>query len=221
MVRKILMLLSFVIIQTQVVHSQGNYTKPSFAGEAAVGYNHGACFQGSFLIKHFAEGLPLNLKIGIGLSFLDPGKSAEAREIFINDATNGIPQEAGTMVSFKADFLYNIEGRIFLLAGPRFAMFTGNFNYVGGNEDFNITSKNWGFGIGIEDYFKISSLTDLVFSFGYDYFFPSTLYGHDTSYSPDGENVNGRKNFTYQAADDAINQPKHNLKVLVGLSFNL
>jgi hypothetical protein len=60
----------------------------------------------------------------------------------------------------------------------------------------------------------------LIFSFGYDYFFISTLYGHDTSYSPDGENVNGREDFTFQDADNAINQPKHNVKAMIGLSYN-
>jgi hypothetical protein len=61
---------------------------------------------------------------------------------------------------------------------------------------------------------------DLVFSLGYDYFFTSSLNGHDTSYSPDNENVNDRQGFTFQDADDAINQPKHNLKAMVGLSYN-
>jgi hypothetical protein len=46
------------------------------------------------------------------------------------------------------------------------------------------------------------------------------LYGHDTSYSPDGENVNDRKGFTFEDADNAVNQPKHNLKAMVGLGYN-
>jgi hypothetical protein len=99
-------------------------------------------------------------------------------------------------------------------------MFTGNFNFVGGNEDFDITSNQWGAGIGVENYFRITPALDLVFSFGYDYFFSSTLYGHDTSYSPDGQDVNGRKDFTFEDADNAVNQPKHNIKAMVGLGYN-
>ena len=37
---------------------------------------------------------------------------------------------------------------------------------------------------------------------------------------PDGQNVNDRKNFTFADADEAINQPKHNVKAMAGLSYN-
>lgn len=215
----LLVFLGFLII-SQSTLPQNIYNRTSVAGGFLVGYNNGVGFQGSVLLKNFAEGLPVNLKIGLGFSFLNPGKAAEAREIFINDATNGVPEKAGRLIDFRADFLYNITGRTYISIGPRFSMFTGNFNYVGGNEDFDITSNQWGAGLGVENYFRISPALDLVFSLGYDYFFASTLYGHDTSYSPDNENVNDRENFTFQDADDAINQPKHSLKAMVGLNYN-
>jgi hypothetical protein len=31
-----------------------------------------------------------------------------------------------------------------LVFGPRYSTFNGNFKYVGGNEDFDIKSKQWG-----------------------------------------------------------------------------
>lgn len=193
--------------------------KASFAVGIHAGYNHGIGLQGFLLLKNFAEDFPFNLKVCAGMSFLNPGRSEAAREIFINDATDGVPEKKGRVVELRADFQYNFLGRTYFYAGPRFSLFTGNFNYIGGNEDFDITSNQWGAGFGIESYFKISPLLDFVLTFGYDYFFPSTLYGHDTSYSPDNENVNPRKNFSFKDADDAINQPKHNLKAMFGLSY--
>lgn len=218
--RKLYLLIIVFAICSELILAQKFNSPTNIAGGISFGYNNGLGFQGSLLLKNIAEGFPFNIKIGLGLSFLDPGKPAEAREIFINDATNGVPEKAGKLIDFRADFLYNFSGRNYLYAGPRFAMFTANFNYVGGNENFDVTSNQWGAGIGVENYFKVSPVLDLVFNLGYDYFFSSTLYGHDTSYSPDGQDVNARKDFTYTDADNAVNQPKHNIKAMVGLSYN-
>jgi hypothetical protein len=204
----------------QIIFAQNFNPRTNIAGGVFFGYNNGVGFGGNVLLKNLAEGFPFNIKLGVGFSFLNPGKPDAVREMFINDATDGVPEKAGRLVDLRADFLYNFSGRNHLYAGPRFALFTGNFNYVGGNEDFDITSNQWGLGVGAESYFRISPVIDLVFSVGYDYFFSSAFYGHDTFYSPDGEIVNGRKDFTYEDADDAVNQPKHNLKATVGLSYN-
>jgi hypothetical protein len=217
--KRILMLI-VCICTLSTIFPQNYNPRTTVSGGVQAGYSNGLGFQGNFMLKNFAEGFPFDIKISAGLSFLDPGKSAEARELFINDATDGVPEKGGKLTDLRADFLYNISGRTYVYAGPRFAMFTGNFNYVGGNEDFDVTSNLWGAGIGIENYFRMAQALDLVFSFGYDYFFSSTLHGHDTSYSPDGENVNGRKNFAFADADEAINQPKHNVKAMVGISYN-
>ena len=219
--KKVLMLMLIVVFSSlSLTLSQNFNSRTTFASGIQAGYNNGIGFQGSFTIKNLAEGFPFNVKLAVGLSFSDPGIPLKAREIFINDATNGVPEKGGKLVDFRADFLYNIGARTYFYAGPRFTMFTGNFDFVGGNEDFDVTSKQWGAGVGVENYFRISPVLDLVLSFGYDYFFPNTLYAHDTSYSPDGQNVNDRKNFTFADADEAINQPKHNVKAMAGLSYN-
>jgi hypothetical protein len=61
----------------------------------------------------------------------------------------------------------------------------------------------------------------LVVSGGADYFFPSRLQGHDTSYSPDNDNVNPREDFTYSEADDAVGQPVLRPMAMVGLRWRL
>jgi hypothetical protein len=63
---------------------------------------------------------------------------------------------------------------------------------------------------------------------GLDYYIPSTLRGHDTSYSPDNDNVNTRNDnengdtpFTYKDANEAIKQPAFMPYALIGLNVKL
>ena len=63
---------------------------------------------------------------------------------------------------------------------------------------------------------------------GADYFFSSALTGHDTSYSPDNDNINARTDnendnieFTYKDADNAVNQPKIIPQIMIGLVYKL
>ena len=155
---------------------------------------------------------------------MDPGSPEDARRIFINDATNSTPEEKGRIWDLQLDFLYRINWfswqRTYILLGPRLAHFTGNFKFVGGNEDFDVRSKQWGWGIGFEKYYGISDKMDLVFTTGVDYFSKSILNGHDTSYSPNGETVNGRNDYTFKDADKAINQPEFVPKFMLGMSYH-
>jgi hypothetical protein len=101
--------------------------------------------------------------------------------------------------------------------GPRYAMFTGNFNFIGGNEDFDITSRQWGFGIGLEGDFAMGPRTDFVILGGVEWFADGDLEGHDTVYAPDGETVNGRADYTFDDADAAVNQPQFEFRLMLGI----
>lgn len=184
-----------------------------------IGYNSGLGFQLSALTSDFAQSFPFKAKLGIGYTSIQPGNALQARKIFINDATNGIPEKKGWVWDFRLDLLYKFRKNTYVYGGVRYGLYTGNFIFVGGNEDFDVTSKQWGFGGGLEAHFRMSSRIDLVVSPGIDYFLPSKLTGHDTTYSPDGENVNPRLDYTYQDADQAINQPKLALRMLIGISY--
>ena len=35
----------------------------------------------------------------------------------------------------------------YVFAGPRYGSFTGNFKFIGGNEDFDVTSSHWGLAV--------------------------------------------------------------------------
>jgi hypothetical protein len=69
---------------------------------------------------------------------------------------------------------------------------------------------------------------DLIVTVGLDYYFPGTLTGHDTSYSPDNDNVNPREDifngdiyFTYKDADRIIYQPRFMPRAMIGVNFYL
>jgi len=84
---------------------------------------------------------------------------------------------------------------------------------VGGNEDFDVTSKQFGFGGGFESHYNISDNLKLVTNAGLDYYLGAKLQGHDTAYNPDDDNVNPRNKqesdgkYSYSDADKAVNQP--------------
>jgi len=210
-----LMMLSSVSAQTP--------SEPKFSAGFVGGYKGGTGLSLSGRVDNFARNFPLSLKLGLGYSAVEPGNAAEARRIFINNATNGIPDKSGRVWDFRLDFMYPVKvagmRRAFLLAGPRYNSFVGNFKYIGGNEDFDVKSNQWGIGVGAESYFAISRIVDLVVSAGYEYFPAAKLSGHDTSYSPDDDNINAREDFTFDDADEAIDQPKHRLLFMLGLSY--
>jgi hypothetical protein len=186
----------------------------------------------NFTINDVAEGLPGNIRFGVGYNRLEPGNAADARRIFINNATNGVPEKEGKSFDYRIDYMmphsfFNLKDS-YLVFGPRYSNFTAKFDYIGGNEKFIITSKQWGIGIGAESYFKMAPKLDLVLATGLDYFFNSTLDGHDTEYSPNDDNINPRDDnqnndvpFTYKDANKAIKQPQLMPRIMIGITYHL
>ena len=105
-------------------------------------------------MSEFTPSLPLTARLGIGYHTLDPGKPAEARRIFINNATNGVPEKHGRVWTHRLDLAYPLIGGspppLSVYGGPRYARFTANFKYVGGNEDFDVRARQWGWGLGLD-----------------------------------------------------------------------
>ena len=195
------------------------------------GYNRGYGIQANLSLNSLTSELPFGLRFGAGYTFLNPGNSADARRIFINNATNGTPEKSGRSIDYRLDFLFpkSIFGlkHSYIIVGPRGSSFKGNFKYVGGNEEFDVVSSQWGLGGGVESHFNMSQNLDLVIALGLDYYLPSTLHGHDTSYSPDNDNVNPRNDnenddtpFTYKDANEAICQPSFMPFAMIGVTFD-
>ena len=205
----------------------GQFAQPAAAAEwsagVQLGYRGGFGLGGQGAVRDLSPGLPLGLRAGIGYTSVDPGNAADARRIFINDATNGTPEQSGRYWDFRFDLTYDLQRSplswLLVYAGPRYMDFTANFKFIGGNEDFDIVSDGWGVGAGVEVGFGIGKSWSLLFTGGVDYFPKSTLKGHDTAYSPDGENVNPRNDYTYDDADGAVNQPHIEPLLMMGVSL--
>ncbi len=196
-----------------------------YDGVLRFGYRGGVGAAGDLTLVGLTPDLPLEIRFGLGYAGLDPGDPEEARKIFINNATNGTAEKAGRVWDYTFDFLVPLARtsplQLWLATGPRHARFTGNFKYVGGNEDFDVTCNQWGWGLGLESRARMGSRTRLLLSAGVDTFFGATLTGHDTSYGPDGESVNQREEYEYDDADEAINQPKLRLRLMAGVGIDL
>ena len=209
---------------------QKSATGPSkFSVGALTGFNMGFGIQSNFTLHQSASGLPFDLRLGLGYTWMNPGDALDTRRIFINNNTNGTPEKSGRSIDYRLDFLLpkSILGlkQSYIVLGPRGASFKGNFAYIGGNEEFDVTSNQWGLGGGVQTHFSMVRNLTLVVAAGLDYYFPGTLHGHDTSYSPDNDNVNTRTNnetdepFTYKDADKAISQPRWMPYAMIGLTY--
>jgi hypothetical protein len=209
-----------------------DHTASKFALGFSTGYNRGFGVQISATALRPLESLPVQLRFAIGYTSLDPGNSADARRIFINNATNGVPEEKAHAFDYRLDVMLDANfidaESSHIVFGPRYSSFKANFKYVGGNEDFDVTSKQFGLGLGAESQFKINDRLNLLAALGLDYFFNNTLIGHDTQYSPDNDNVNPRNDnennnaeFTFKDANEAINQPSLMPRVFIGLVYKL
>ncbi len=195
------------------------------------GINRGFGLGANLILHELSIEFPFDICLGVGYTWLQPGNSAKARKIFINNATSGFPEDKGHNMDVRIDFMKVMtlmgNSNSYWFLGPRYSKFKGNFKYVGGNEDFDITSSQYGVGGGFESHYKISNGLQLILTGGLDYFFAAKLQGHDTSYYPDNDNVNARTNnendtdFRYKDADKAIDQPKFMPRIMVGIQLDL
>jgi hypothetical protein len=229
MLRKIFLVVSALIFISANLLAQKTApplaANPKFSFGILFGYTNQFGVNLSGTISEFSYDIPLAVKFSAGYNLREPGDPLRAREIFINDNTNGDPAESGHNFDLRLDFAYPINilsiRKSYLLVGPRYSMHTSTFEFVGGNEFFDITSSQFGVGAGLETYFGISPNLSFVFSGGFDYYFDAQIGGHDSAYNPDGTEVSGREDFTYTDADNAINQPKYEFRFMAGLSFGL
>lgn len=192
-------------------------------GSFLIGYKSGIDLRASAGVANFAMGFPLALEFAISYARVDAGDPFPARKVFIADATNGTPEKSGVTWDLRMDFLYpfRVSGvkAISVFAGPRFSMFDAGFHYVGANEEFDVTSNQWGLGFGMKGQFAVSNRVDLTLSAGLDNYFAAPLHGHDTTYTPDDQNVNPKENFTYKDASKVVNAPRLQAVMLIGLTY--
>ncbi len=198
---------------------------PKFSLEVQTGYTDYFGVGVAASISEFTYDVPLAIKFGASYNIRGAGDPWAARKIFINDNTNGDPQKSGYSFDLRLDFAYPVNWlpvrKTNLYVGPRVSFYTATFEFIGGNEFFDIQTTQFGLGTGLETHLGISQSLSFVITGAFDYFFDSEIGGHDTFYSPDGTDISGREGYTYTDADSAINQPKYELRLMFGLNFSL
>jgi hypothetical protein len=197
----------------------------SWEGSLAFGANGGTAAMAGVTVSGISASSPVRFRTSLGYASRDPGRASDARRVFINDATGGTPEKDGRIWTFGLDLLLPLAHRsghpLALYAGPRYAMFDGHFHYVGDNEEFDVTSRHWALGAGLESTTRLGERFSLGLGAGAEYFFPAGLHGHDATYNPDDENVNARRDYKYADADRAVDQPTLELRVMVGVGCRL
>ena len=200
-------------------------TSPRYFIDIQTGYADYFSISASGAIADFTYDLPLAIKFGVSYNINDAGDPWAARKVFINDNTNGDPEKSAHSFDLRLDFAYPVKllpvRRTYLYAGPRLSFYTATFEFVGGNEFFDIQTTQFGLGTGLEAHLGISQNLSFIINGGIDYFFDSEIGGHDTFYNPDGTDISGRLDYTYDDADQAIGQPGIVVRLLFGLSFGL
>ena len=208
------------------VAAQAPAGRTHLLGGLALGYNAGRGADLSLTAVNLFKRFPLRPRLSLRWNAGSGGNAQGARHAFINDNTDGTPQDKSHTWGLKLDMLYPVG----LLAGHntqayfgvRRAWFTGNYRLVGANEDFDVKTSPWGIGMGLETSYPVSRSLSLSLRAGADYFFGSRMYGHDTSYTPSGSGQeNPRAGFSYSDADAAVAQPKFTPIFMAGLQFRL
>lgn len=191
--------------------------------EILTGYFAGVGLHVSATVNHLAEGLPVQVRLGLGYAWVPCGDALRARRVFIDQNTNGSPQSRGKMWDARLDVLFPVKlftlknSRVFV--GARHAAYTAHFEYIGGNETFDVNSNPWGLGGGLETSFALSPKVEMLITGGVDYYFRTLLSGHDTYYRPNGDDLHEKEDFTYKDADEAIAQPNLNTRLMLGVAY--
>jgi hypothetical protein len=198
-------------------------TADGFFGGLNTGYTSGLGVHVAGTFHEFTRDLPLSARFTVGYNGAPAGDPYLARKVFINNNTNGDPEKKAKAWQLRFDLMIPAfdlgDQQLYLFTGPRLARYTANFNYIGGNENFDVKTNPWGAGTGLESWFAVSDKTDFVLQVGYDWYSRAEISGHDTAYLPSGDHVNPREDYDYGDADEAVGQPRHEILGMMGLRF--
>ncbi len=178
------------------------------------GYYDGPSVSGTLGVSDIFEKVPVGFEIGLGYSWTPAGDGILARRVFINDNTGGDndAQSSGGVLDFNFNVTYPLNQtygpvKFYVYGGPRIGHYDVRWDYVGGDEDFDIVANSWGLWIGRRPSRRHAYRQEhfnAVMQLGLDYYFPTSIYGHDATYYPNNSNVNARTNnqgYTYTYAD--------------------
>jgi hypothetical protein len=188
-----------------------------------IGTIGGTGLQAEVVLADFTRDAPLSLRAAVAHAGRDAGVPMDARHVFINENTNGTPEESGKLWSLRLDLLLPVArlgaAPVTLGLGLRKAYFTGTFAFVDGNETFDVTGSPWGVGLSLDTALAMSRRTAFTLRVGVDRYFDAALAGHGSTYAPDDQNVNAHEDYTWADADAAVNQPRWEVVALAGVRW--
>lgn len=197
----------------------------------ATGYYDGPSVFGAVGLGEIFEKVPLGLELELGYSWTRKGDATLACQVFINQNQNNNREtisSGGVLdLGFNATYpLIQKYGPIKFVGfgGLRYARWAVRHQYVNGNEDFDVVSHVWGMGAGLRGETELSKNFGAFLQLGLDFYFRSSIYGHDATYYPDNANINARDNgagytYTYEDALRATTIPRLRPRVMLGIKF--
>lgn len=192
-----------------------------------VGYYSGGGAIGRISFFQINKKFPLAIDLAFGYFYqTDSGNAEGARKIFINDNTGGTIEKDGSLKVLSLNLKYPLSHkrgtRLYIYGGPRYVRYTAHYAFIGNNEAFDVYSNPWGIGGGLELHVPVNKKWFLSLNAGVDSYFKSKIEGHAKYYyTPDGVDENPRNDYTYSDADEAVNQPKIVVKVLLGIHYRI
>lgn len=196
-----------------------------FHGGVSAGWNTGPGVDLAGTFEDFTRDVPLSARLGVGYHAAGAGDPYAARRVFINDNTDGDPEKSAHAWLLRFDLMFpafRLGGQqVHAFAGPRHGRYTAHYDFVGGNEVFDIGSNPWGLGVGAESRFTMGDATSFVLQAGFDWYGKAKIEGHDTAYLPSGDDVNPRNGYTWDTADEAVDQPRWEVVATMGIRFRL
>jgi len=195
------------------------------------GYYDGPSVEGTWGFSNIFSNVPLGAEIGLGYSWTPAGNGTLARMVFINQDTGGDndEQSSGGVLDLTMNVTYPLNQtygpvKFYVFGGPRVGHYDVRWDYMGGDEDFDVVSWVYGLGGGLRGIMPLGKKVNAVLQLGLDYYPRTSIYGHDATYYPNDSNVNARNNgagytYTYADAVSATTVPHIRPRVMFGIQF--
>lgn len=194
--------------------------------ELAVGYYDDLGVSLGLRIEDPTLKIPFYLQARVGTAYqIEPGNAEDARKIFINDNTGGNIEEYGISYFVGLDFGWRLVLKeaiqVELNVSGLWNHYEAHFSFIGNNESFSVKTDALGLGVGGNLRIVFSEKkSSLLVKCGVEFYPKTQIDAHGTYYyTPDGTDDSPRNAYTYDDADESINQPWFRPYIQIGIIF--
>ncbi|MDC7219059.1 MAG: hypothetical protein PQJ59_03900 [Spirochaetales bacterium] len=194
--------------------------------EIATGYYGDAGITFALRLEEESKRSPFFIQARGGYIYqTDSGNATDARAIFINDNSGGNVEKYGESYLAALDLGWKWKSlekmSVELTLSGLWNYYLAHYSFIGDNEAFTVTTKPFGIGVGAALRMPLSnSRSSLMLKGGAEYFPKAQLNAHGTYYyTPSGEDDKPRDGYSYDDADEAVNQPRFRPYLLIGYLY--